>query len=229
MPGRYRQSHTNSRSRFYILLSIVFVIVMYKWGLPLFMNIVAGNGAQRVSTGKDIIPPQTPILSALPDATNSAQIIVEGYTEADASVELLLNDQSNKVSKADESGSFSFSTILASGQNRIQVKARDAASNQSMSDVSLVTLDTKPVDLTISSPKDGTEYIGTINQVVDIIGSVSKPESQVLVNNSFATVDKDGNFDSRFMLTNGDNTITVTATDNAGNTTAKSIKLTYTP
>ena len=229
MPGRYRQSHTNSRSRFYIFLSIVFVVVMYKWGLPLFMNVVAGNGAQRVSTGGDIIPPQTPILSALPDATNSARIVVDGYTEAGASVELLLNDKSDKLGKADTNGYFTFDSILASGSNRVQVRAKDDANNESMSEVSMVILDTKLIDLVISSPKDGTEYIGSTNQVVDITGSVSKPESQVLVNNSFTTVDKDGNFDNRFMLSGGDNTITVIATDNAGNTSTKSIKLTYTP
>jgi bacillopeptidase F len=229
MPGRYRQSRTNNRSRFYILLSIIFIVVMYKWGLPLFMSVIAGNGAQRAALVKDIIPPQTPVISALPDATNSAQIVVEGYTEADASVELLLNDQSNKIDKADDSGSFSFNTTLAAGQNRIQVRAKDAAGNESMSDVSLVTFDNKPIDLTITSPADGTEYLGSNNQVVDITGSVSKTESQVLVNNSFATVDASGNFDHRFMLSSGDNTITVTATDDAGNTTTKSIKLTYTP
>jgi bacillopeptidase F len=229
MPGRYRQTHNNKRSRFYILLSIVFVVVMAKWGIPLFVNLVAGTGAQRISTGKDIIPPQTPIISALPDATNSAGIIIEGYTEVGATVDLLLNDVLNKQIKADANGYFSFSTLLASGQNRIQVKAQDEAGNESSSEVSLITLDTKPVDLVIASPKDGTEYIGSINQVVDITGSVSKPESQVLINNSFTIVDKDGNFDHRFMLSNGDNNITISATDNAGNTSAKTIKLTYTP
>ncbi|HAS69354.1 TPA: hypothetical protein DCS00_04285, partial [Candidatus Collierbacteria bacterium] len=119
MTGRYKQSQKKSRSRFYIFLSVVFVFVMFKWGLPLFMNLVAGNGAQRINTDNDIIPPQSPIISAIPDATNSARLTIEGFTEAGASVELLLNDQVDKIIRADETGTFVFETTLISGQNRI--------------------------------------------------------------------------------------------------------------
>lgn len=225
MPGRYRQTHNSNKSRFYILLSVIFVVVMYKWGILLFMNIIAGSGAERVSTGQDIIPPQTPIISALDEATNSARIKVDGYTEAGANVELILNDKTDKLGTADTNGYFSFDSLLISGQNRIQVRAKDVAGNESMSELSLVTLDTKPVELTVASPKDGSEFAGRNNQVVDIKGSVNKTEAQVLINNSFVSLDADGNFSHRFMLANGENTLTITATDVAGNKAEKTIKL----
>lgn len=229
MSGRYKQSQNKSRSRFYIFLSVVFVIVMIKWGIPLFMNMVAGNGAQRVNIDNDIIPPQAPIISALPDATNSARIVIEGYTEAAASVELLLNDQVEKINVADQTGSFVFETSLISGQNRVQIRAKDSKGNESMSQVTLVSFDNKPIELTVSTPKDGSEYFGKINQVIDIKGEVDKLGSQVLINNSFVQVDRSGAFIHRFMLSGGENMIKIVASDKAGNTAEKTLRLIYTP
>ncbi len=229
MTGRYKQSQNKNRSRFYIFLSVVFVFVMFKWGIPLFMNLVAGGGATRLDASKDIIPPQSPIVSALPEATNSAKLVIEGFTEAGANVELLLNDQVNKMIVADPNGAFVFETLLISGQNRVQLRAKDAANNESLSEVFLVTMDSKPIELVVSSPKDGSEYFGKTNQIIDITGEVDKAGSQVTINNSFVMVDKSGTFLHRFMLTGGENILKIVASDKAGNTVAKSIRLIYTP
>ncbi len=229
MSGRYKQSQKKNRSRFYIFLSVVFVLVMFKWGLPLFMNLVAGNGAQRISMDNDIIPPQPPIISALPEATNSARLTIEGFTEAGASVELLLNDQVDKIIKADTTGTFVFETSLISGQNRIQLRAKDEKGNESMSQVTLITYDNKPIELVVSSPKDGSEYFGKINQVIDIKGEVDKAGSQILINGSFVLTDRSGAFVHRFMLTGGENIIKIEALDIAGNKAEKTLRLIYTP
>lgn len=229
MSGRYKQSQNKNKSRFYILLSVIFVIVMFKWGLPLFMDFVAGSGAQRVDTNKDIIPPQSPVISALPDATNSARVTIDGFTENGAQIELLVNDLVEKISVADENGAFVFESSLISGQNRVQLRAKDKAGNESMSEVTLIVFDSKPIELTVSSPKDGSEYFGKINQVIDIKGEIDKPSGQVTINNSFVQVDKNGAFVHRFMLQGGENNITIVASDNAGNTAEKFLKLIYTP
>lgn len=229
MQGRYKQKQKKNKSRFYILLSVVFILVMFKWGLPLFMNIVAGNGAQRVETNKDIIPPQAPVISALPDATNSAYLSIEGFTEANANIELLMNDTVDKIDIASENGSFLFNTSLVLGQNRVQLRAKDQTGNESMSGVTLINYDNKPVNLTVSFPKDGSEYFGKTSQVIDIKGDVDKSGSEVLINNSFVQVEKDGSFIHRFMLSGGNNTIKVVATDIAGNTAEKSLTIVYTP
>lgn len=229
MPGRYRNSQNKNRSRFYILLSIVFVFVMFKWGLPLFMDLLAGSGAKRVTTGEDIIPPQSPVISALPEATNSSRILVEGYSESGASIELLLNDEVNKITKTDVNGYFVFDAPLLSGQNRVQLRAKDEDGNESMSEVSLVTFDSKPVDLVVISPRDGSEFFGKINQVVDIKGEVDKEDSQVTINSSFVMVNRDGTFVHRFMMNSGENEVKVNAVDPAGNMAEKTIRLYFTP
>ena len=229
MVGRYRASKEKSKSRYYVLLSIVFVIVLFKWGIPLFIQVVAGNGSPRQNTDKDLIPPQAPTLSALPEATNSASLLVEGYTEASTSLDFLVNDHLSLTDKAKEDGSFSSIVTLDADSNRVQVRATDEAGNISISEVEIVQLDRKPIEITITSPKDGTEFFGKNKQVVDIKGETNKKDSQIIINSSFVVIEKDGNFVQRIQLLNGNNEIKVVASDKAGNSTEKVFNLVYTP
>ena len=229
MSGRYRNANENRRSRFYILLSVVFVGVMIKRGIPYFMNVVAGNGGQKITTENDIIPPQIPIISALPEATNSSSVIVEGYTESKAALDFLIDDNISVTGRAADDGSFAIRVSLSHGENRVQVRAADQAGNMSISPVKIVFFDAKPVELTVSSPKDGTEYFGKYNQVIEIAGEVNKPEAEVTINNSFVIVDKNGAFLHKYQLSNGDNELKIIATDKAQNVAEQKIKIVYTP
>lgn len=229
MAGRYRTSKEKNKSRFYIFLSIVFIVVMFKWGVPFFVNTIAGTGSVRQNQDKDVIPPQPPVLSALPEATNSSSLSVEGYTEAGASLDLLINDSISVTGKAGDDGSFSILGSLLAGSNRVYIRATDASGNSSTSEVKMVTFDNKPIELTITSPKDASEFFGKNNQVIDISGLVSKVDSEVVVNNSFVVVDKDGKFTHRFQLAGGNNELKIVASDHAGNTAEQTIKILYTP
>ncbi|HCQ30857.1 TPA: hypothetical protein DIU27_00540 [Candidatus Collierbacteria bacterium] len=229
MSGRYRTSKEKNRSRFYILLSVIFVIVLLKWGIPFFIGVVAGDGAPRQNIDKDIIPPQAPTLSALPEATNSASLLVEGYTEANASLDILINDKISLTDKAKDDGSFSSIATMDADSNRVQVRATDESGNVSISEVEIVLLDRKPVEISVSSPKDGTEFFGKNNQVVDIKGEVNKKDAQIIINSSFVVVEKEGVFVHRIQLQNGNNEIRVVASDKAGNSTEKVFSLVYTP
>lgn len=228
MQGQYRASKEKNRSRFYILLSIAFILIMAKWGVPVMINALSGPEKRRVEiNGNDIIPPQQPAISALPEATNSGKISVEGYTESGAEVELQLNDVSVSTSKADESGLFKFDAVLEPGQNRVSVTAKDIAGNKSQSPIVLVDYDNKPVDLTIDSPQNGNEYFGKSNQTVEVSGKVSKDDCEVLVNNSFAMVERGGKFTYRLMMSEGENTIKIIATDKAGNKDEAELKVRF--
>lgn len=228
--GKYRDTKEKNRSRFYILLSVVFLAVLIKWGVPAFINYISGPSVKKNDTPyTDVVPPQIPQLSAVPDATNSASFVVQGYTEKNVDVELYINDALVDTKKSDDSGAFTLDGKLDVGQNRMLVKARDAAGNTSQSDARLITYDNKPVDLTIDSPKDGNQYYGSNSQTIDVVGSVSKPDSTVTVNGSFVFVGKDGKFDQRYQLSNGDNNIKVIAVDTAGNTSEKDFKVIFVP
>lgn len=229
MAGAYRTKQIKSRSRFYILLSVIFVIVLFKWGIPFFVDAIAGTGAKRQNVEQDVIPPQAPILSAMPEATNSSSMVVEGFTEANASLDILINDKIFTTDKAKEDGSFSVTVTLDPGSNRVQVRAADEAGNNSQSEVDIVIFDSKPIELTIESPKDGTEFFGKNSQIIDIKGKVSKAETQITINNSFVIVDKDNTFVHRFQLQSGENKIKAVVSDKAGNTADSTITLIYTP
>jgi len=229
MAGRYRQDKEKNRSRFYILLSIIFVFVMIKWGVPGLVSMMAGTGGERPSDIEDTIPPQTPIISALPEATNSSQVTVSGYTEGGATLELVLNDVTTINDTAKEDGSFSLPASLKDGTNTILIKAKDQTGNESVSQITSMVFDNKPVEITITSPKDGSEYFGKNNRVVDINGDVSKSNAQLTINNSFVIVSSDGAFTHRYQLADGENQIKVQAIDLAGNSSSKEIKISYTP
>ena len=218
MDGRYRTTKDKNKSRYYLLLSVVFVVLMAKWGVPAMIGAISGpEGRRAVQNEKDIIPPQQPIFSALPEATNSANLSIEGYTEAGAEVELLVNDTRAGIERADESGLFEFDATLAPGDNRVSATAKDDTGNTSQSPVAIVVFDNLPVELTVESPANGNEYFGKTNQTIEVRGKVNKDEIEVLVNNSFALVEKGGSFRYRLLLAEGENTIKVIATDKAGN------------
>ena len=230
MTGNYRSSNTKNKSRFYLLLSVIFVFVMFKWGLPFFINIISGpEKIAEEAAYDDGLPPQVPALSALPEATNSGQLKVEGYTEAEATVELYLNDVLSETKTVDTDGYFIFNPKLTEETTRIYVKARDKKNLMSQSPVSVVILDKKPVKLTLLTPKDGNEYFGSNSQTIDVSGNVSKFEATVLVNDSYAMVDKTGNFTQRIMLGNGENKIRIKAVDKAGNVSELSLTVNFVP
>lgn len=229
MAGRYRINRETRRSRFYMLLSVIFIVVMYKWGIPFFVSVIAGKGSVLINQEQDVIPPQSPVLSALPEATGSASILVEGYTESGAALDLMVNDAVSQTSKAEADGSFAIYGMLSMGPNRVYVRAADEAGNISSSEVKLVSFDNKPVVLTVLSPKDSSEFFGGNNQVIDITGEVNKANSQVVINNSFVVLDKEGKFTHRFQLADGNNEIKIVASDRAGNTDEMVIKILYTP
>lgn len=214
------------------VLAIVLVIVMFKWGLPWFIDILAGPSALKapgVGSSEDIVPPQIPALSPLVEATNSAILKIEGYTEGNVVVDVFVNDAQVASTNSDDKGMFKSEFKLNEGSNKIQVTAKDNAGNSSQSVIKTVNFDKKGVEITVDSPKDGSEVFGQNNQNVTFSGKVSKPDASVNINGNYVRLDANGNFSSIVRLSQGDNNVSVKATDQAGNTAEKTVrvKLTY--
>lgn len=214
------------------VLAIGLIVVMFKWGLPWFIDVLAGPAALKapsVSSGEDIVPPQIPALSPLVEATNSATLMIEGYTEGRVAVDIFVNDAQVVSTYSDDKGMFRSELKLSEGSNKIQVTAKDNAGNSSQSVVKTVNFDKKGVEITVDSPKDGSEVFGQNNQNVTFSGKVSKPDASVNINGNYARLDANGNFSSIVRLSQGDNNISVKAIDRAGNTIEKTVrvKLTY--
>lgn len=229
-PGRYRVKKEKKQSRFFLLLSIVLLFVLIKWGLPFFVDILAGKPGQRIEVNEeDSVPPQQPVISALPEVVNVPDITISGYTEALASLELIINNVIVLNGVADNSGAFEFKTTLSKGEHRISVRAKDAADNESESIVKQVVFDPEKLEIIIIDPKDRTEIIGINNKNITIQGKVNKTETIIKVNGGFAVIDTEGNFKQTVSLNEGENQIEITAEDKAGNKAEKTIVLTYYP
>jgi len=163
-------------------------------------------------------------VSSIPEATNSARIVISGSNLNFDTLEFYLN---NKKVKTKETSSDNFREEigdLVKGDNSIYIKAK---SNDSKTEkktiIYKVFFKNEKPKLEISEPSDSST---TNNQETKIKGSTDK-ETYVHVNSAPIVVDANGYFETTVRLKEGDNQIAVTAEDIAGNIETKSIKVTY--
>lgn len=228
--GSYRTQNKKRLSRFYVLIALVLVFVMFKWGFSFLIDIIAktgGSAAQTSQTEGDLVAPQAPVISALPEATNSASLKVEGYTEADVEVEYFINGRRVLSETTDEIGFYEAVLNLESGENLIEIVAKDEAGNESRSKVSSVEYDFTSPEITIVSPEENQEIFGQLNQTLSVSGEVSEIDADLRVNNTYVRLDSNGGFVQEIKLNEGDNEIKIVATDLAGNVTEKVISVKY--
>ncbi|MDP4162259.1 MAG: S8 family serine peptidase [Bacillota bacterium] len=122
-----------------------------------------------------------------------------------------------------ENGQFSIPTTLNVGSNVFTVKA-DAEGNETESSEPVnVTLDQKAPDVNVTDPIDGYK---TNKDVVTVNGSVSDDnQGSLTINDQSVKVKNDGTFSYPVVVTPGENTITIKATDLAGNETVVTRKV----
>ena len=84
------------------------------------------------------------------------------------------------------------------------------------------TEDTTPPEINLDQSNGDITNTNSIT----ISGMVDDPNAEVMIEGEQVTLDEDGSFNKEVSLTEGDNTITITATDSSGNVTRKDIKLT---
>lgn len=85
-----------------------------------------------------------------------------------------------------------------------------------------LTIDTHAPRLTVTAPLDG---LLTNLPALTITGSVDEA-SAVAINGNVISMGANHGFEAAVTLLEGDNTIRITATDKAGNTTARSLRAT---
>lgn len=136
------------------------------------------------------------------------EISVKGTCEA--GMNLTVNGQG----VATDTGSFSLSlSNVPEGSSVITVTGSDPAGN-TVSVQRQVLVDNSPPPLDIVVPLEGFR---TQERTVTVMG-VTEPGATVLVNDMAVTVDEFGKFSTSVTLRSGKNTITIKATDAAGNT-----------
>ena len=163
-------------------------------------------------------------ISSIPQATNSAKIIVSGSTLSFDILDFYLNEK--KVKEIESSSDIFSEEIgdLEKGDNSIYIRAR-SEDNRTIKKTIIYKVfykNEKP-KLEITEPSDN---FSTSNQEIKIKGSTDK-ETYVHINDLPVIVDANGNFETSIRLKDGDNQITATAQDIAGNTETKTLKVTY--
>jgi uncharacterized protein YfaP (DUF2135 family) len=198
----------------------------YAWAKDAAGNVsLAKSATVTVASAADTTKPALSI-SALANGayTNKMTLNITGTaTDAGGLKSVTVNGGAVAVN-AD--GSFSTALALVAGSNTVTVIATDNAGNQQV-DTRTVTYDPAAPVLTVSSPADNSSSSQTL---VTVTGSVNESSTvSVAVNGGspqYATV-SGTSFTAAVYLVAGSNTIDITATDLAGNTTSSKRTVTY--
>ena len=153
--------------------------------------------------------------------------MIQGTVDAGSTVTLFNGDTSLGTDTADSDGNFSItSSQLTDGSYILTVKASDVLGNESAASEGLtIEIDTTPPSVPIINTA------GTLTkEVTHTITGTAEAGSTVTLLNGDTTVGEitatDGTFTFTEILPEGDNLLTVTATDAAGNESAASSGIT---
>jgi len=185
------------------------------------------SGSQATSTDKNtsnsfMFPPA---LDPLPIATNSALIKISGNSSKNMTVELYINDDLIDKKSVDNNGNFVFDYQLTPGDSLIKVRNDNDNKKSDFSPIVTVSYKNAAPNLTIDSPSDGQKFSNDQRDIT--VSGKTDPGVTVTVNGFWAIIDQNNNYSYNLTLINGDNSIKVDATDQAGNKAEKTIKVNY--
>lgn len=216
-----------------VVLSIVLLFLIFNWGIRALVAVA--DFWDLIRTGREtqataVLPPFPPRLEPVASATNSATLVVRGFAAPGSSVELFLNGQSLGKKLVTNDNTFTFDdVILENGENQISALATDQAGNGSQPSGSLaITYKNKAPKLVINTPNDGQHFSGSGQQELKIFGK-AEGANQVTINGFWATLVPDGTFTYNLRLNQGENKVTVVASDDAGNKTTNERTVFYAP
>ena len=168
-----------------------------------------------------------PTRDPLPEATNSATVTVTGSGQAGLTLILYVNEAETKKVPVPDKGTFTlFDISVKDGTNTISAKLTDNKGNTSdLSNVISTVIKRTPPALDITAPGDGTRINGEKNTV--LVNGKTDEDAGVTINDRVAVVRGDGSFSYEYSLPEGDTTLTIVATDAAGNKTTVQRRVTY--
>lgn len=194
-------------------------------GFSLFVDKSKGASPSAGVQNQTVILP--PTLNPPPEATNTATISVSGKGQPNLSLIVYLNDAQFKKLSVPTDGNFSINAIpLSDGDNTISAKLTDDKGNTSdLSNVVSVAYASKPPKLDISGPADNANISGDPNTVA--VAGATDDNITVTINDRLIVVKSDNTFSYDYPLNDGDNILTILATDAAGNQRKVTRKVIY--
>lgn len=226
--------NTKRKFIFTILLIIFLLYATIKWILP---NIVGGVGSVTSTFKSPVLQEKPvaenatlapPVLNIPYEATNSAQIIVRGYSSGDAKVKVYNDDSLVDTLDADTDGTFTTKEIrLNLGTNNIYGQTVDMKNNESLASKTIkIVYDNEKPDLKIIDPAPDTKTTQGDQGRLYIRG-VTENDSKIYINNTQQIVDSKGEFDAFISLIPGENKVVIKAVDKAANFTEITRVLNY--
>jgi hypothetical protein len=206
-----------------ILLFIIFFGFKILVGFSVMVDSLHGATPKTTETPAHIQPP---VLDPIPDATNSAKLKITGKANPKETVIVYLNDDEYTRVDVDEIGNFSITVSAKEGHNTISAKDQDTNGKLSgLSNVLSVLIKNNAPILEITTPDDNASVSGDDNHI-QISGKTEK-DNTVTINDRLVVVNNNGKFSYSYPLGEGVNTLTITATDGAGNQTKVERHATY--
>jgi hypothetical protein len=211
----------------FLVGAVAIVLLFWFVILPATIRFVASLGGSENTGGDDTLPPQVPIFSAPLTATSSAKIILSGFGEAGSELVILQGGTEKTRVTVGEDGSFGLTMQLEPGENVLSGYSIDKTGNESAeSKRYTVKFDDEPPELEITEPVDGANITLRKNQLTTIKGTTEE-NAKIELNGRLVYASADGSFSTTYQLNEGDNQLLFKAIDEAGNTTEKTIKVTF--
>lgn len=227
---RKREARSLRRAVLFGFLTVLLALALVFLGIPALIRMAIFIGNLRSSSTpietKDVLPPVPPRLKPLAEATNKAQINIEGFAEKGATIKLTLNGIANKETVAKTDGTFLVSNIkLSQGKNEIYAIATDQDGNTSQkSAILVIDYDNTPPELIVNEPADNSVF-SSEEKTIEIKGETEEGVT-ITINDRFVILGAEGKFDFSFTLSDGENKIKIVAVDKAGNQTEEEITVT---
>lgn len=221
-----RRKKYYSQLGMYLFLFILVIIFFSTIGIKLLVGtslFVSGlkHKAPETQNYGDLMSP--PIITDIPDATNSAELAISGTADAQKNLTVYVNDSKQKELVTDENG-FTTTINLDAGTNTVYVEVEDTDKKiTKKSDTHTVVYKNSKPKLEITSPADQEK----VNKDEITIVGHTDAGNEIKVNGIPVVVSADGSFSTTVRLKEGENKINITTSDTAGNIETKELTLTY--
>ncbi|MGE8203799.1 Ig-like domain-containing protein [Heyndrickxia sp. NPDC080065] len=190
-----------------------FTISPQKAGVKITVKAIgpSGKSDSKTVTVEDITPPSITVKPVTDKSTE-----VTGTTEAEAKVELYLDDTLAQTKTADSNGNFSFTISKQKAGVKIKVIATDQAGNSEVK--TIIVEDKTPPSLTINQVSDkSTKITGKTEAEANVKLYINEILQQIKI------ADSKGNYSFNIIKQKPGVKIKIIASDKVGNTTSKTI------
>ncbi len=227
--GRIEEKRQKRRLGIAIIGSLAVVLFFAVFGVNLLVGFsllvdrLRGAGPQQVA--QTLLLP--PILDPLPIATKSATLKVTGTGTEGTDVIIFVNEEEEERVTVETGGTFeTILTNLSDGTNTISARATDGKDNTSdPSNILTITIKKTPPIFEVTAPADHTTIQGENNRVT--VEGKTEENTTVTVNGRIVVIRGDNTFSYQHSMSEGENKLTIVATDTAGNATTVERIVTY--